>query len=220
MADSDRNIKLYHYDASPYSRKIVWYLALRQIPYAEVKQPVVMPRPDVKAIGVAYRRIPFMTIGKDVYLDTRIMLRKLEELFPKGRIGATTPEGKAIQKLLDIWHNEAGLFMKGAQSLPLEFFKNETFTKDRQEMTGRPFDFAAMEKLRPESLIYVRNAFSMLEDLLSDDRKWLLNTDKPSQGDIEGGTFLKADCEYMLTSLQEYSLLNGWQTPKVLCRKI
>jgi glutathione S-transferase len=190
MADSDRNITLYHYDASPFSRKIVWYLALRQIPYAEVKQPITMPRPDLQAIGVAYRRIPLMTIGKDVYCDTRIMLRKLEELFPEGRIGATTPEGRALQKLLDIWHNEAGLFMKGAQSLPLEFFKNEKFSTDRQELTGRPFSMTAMEKLRPESLMYVQSAFSLLEDLLSDDRKWLLNTEKPSQGDIEGTTAL------------------------------
>lgn len=199
MADSDRNIKLYHYDASPFSRKVVWYLALRQIPYAEVKQPLIMPRPDVQAIGVAYRRIPLMTIGKDVYCDTRIMLRKLEELFPEGRIGATTPEGRALQTLLDVWHNEAGLFMKGAGSLPLEFFKNEAFAKDRQEMTGRPFDDTAIGKVRPESVMYVRNAFAVLENLLSDDRKWLLNTEKPSLGDIEGMTAPRNNRSYMLT---------------------
>lgn len=127
-----------------------------------------------------------MAIGKDVYCDTRIMLRKLEELFPEGRIGATTPEGRTIERLLDIWHNEAGLFMKGVQCLPPAFFKNEQFVKDRQGFTGRPFDASVMEKLRPEALMYVRNAFSMLEDLLSDGREWLLNTPKASLCDVEG----------------------------------
>lgn len=127
-----------------------------------------------------------MAIGKDVYCDTRIMLRKLEELFPEGKIGATTPEGRTIQKFLDVWHNEAGLFMKGVQCLPLAFFKNEKFVKDRKEFTGRPFDASVMEKLRPDALMYVRDAFSVLEDLLSDDRDWLLNTKEPSLCDVEG----------------------------------
>lgn len=201
MTDSDRNIRLYHYDASPFSRKVVWYLELRQLQYAEVKQSFVLPRPDVEAIGVAYRRMPFMAIGKDIYCDTRIMLRKLEELFPEGKIGATTPEGRTIQKLLDVWHNEAGLFMKGVQCLPSAFFKNEKFAKDRQEFTGRPFNASVMEKLRPDALTYVRNAFSVLEDLLSDDREWLLNTKKPSLCDIEGESALDRPNQYLLTAL-------------------
>lgn len=186
MGEHSRDIKLYHYDASPYAHKLVWYLALRQIPYAEVKVDYVLPRPDLKAIGVAYRRIPVMTIGKDVYCDTWLMLKKLEELFPEGRLSATTPDAKALQQLLYVWSSEGNLFMRGVQSLPLKFFKNQTFVKDRAEMMGRPFDVAAMEKARPEALAYIRNAFSVLEDLLSDGREWLLKTEKPSLGDIEG----------------------------------
>lgn len=216
MADYDRNIKLYHYDASPFSRKLVWYLALRQLPYTEVKQPFTLPRPDIQAIGVGYRRMPLMTIGKDVYCDTRIMLRKLEELFPDGKIGATTPEGRTIEKLLDVWHNEAGLFMKGVQVLPPAFFKNEKFIKDRQEFTGRPFSAAVMEKLRPEALMYVRDAFSVLEDLLSDDREWLLNTPKPSLCDVEGELAPTYTNTHSLIYLQEYSSWSGWPIPKAL----
>lgn len=186
MTNFDRNIILYHYDASPFSRKIVWYLTLRQLKYAEVKQSFTLPRPDVEALGVAYRRMPFMAIGKDIYCDTRIMLRKLEELFPNGKIGATTPEGRTIQKFLEVWHNEAGLFMKGVQCLPPAFFKNEKFVKDRREFTGQPFGAEIMEKLRPAALTYVRDAFTVLEDLLSDGREWLLKTEMPSLCDIEG----------------------------------
>ena len=35
-----------------------------------------------QALGVKYRRSPVMAIGREVYVDTRIMIAKLEELFP------------------------------------------------------------------------------------------------------------------------------------------
>lgn len=41
-----------------------------------------MPRPDLTALGVGYRRIPVVAIGRDIYHDTRLVLRKLEVLFP------------------------------------------------------------------------------------------------------------------------------------------
>lgn len=65
------------------------------------KQPPMLPRPDLKALGITYRRIPLMSIGKDVLVDTRIILSKLEELFPEGILSATSPDGKALEKLLE-----------------------------------------------------------------------------------------------------------------------
>lgn len=34
-SDEDKKIVLYHYSASPYAKRIVWYLALRGIPYVQ-----------------------------------------------------------------------------------------------------------------------------------------------------------------------------------------
>ena len=62
-----------------------------------------MPRPDLKALGVQYRRTPSIAIGRDLYVDTRLIIQRLEELFP-----ATTqhpafasPETEGLAKLLD-----------------------------------------------------------------------------------------------------------------------
>lgn len=181
----DRDIKLYHYTASPYARKIVWYLALRGLQYSEVKQPVIMPRPDLQAIGVNYRRIPVMAIGKDVYCDTRIILRKLEQLFPEGAIGATSPDGLAVQKLFEVWHVEGPLFFRGVNSMPSRNFSAPEFQKDREQMTGRPWNRDAMDKQRPESLAYLQSVFKIYENLLSDGREWIISTHKPSLADIE-----------------------------------
>jgi len=192
-ADNDRSIRYYHYNSSPYARKVVWYLTLRGMSWAEVKQPVIMPRPDLQAIGVGYRRIPVMAIGKDVYCDTRIILRKLEELFPDSKMGATSPDGCAIQKLIEIWHVEGPLFSRAASSMPLSVFKDPKFSKDREQMTGRPWNIEAMEKFRPDALAYVRSAFSFLEKLLADGRQWIISTSEPSLADIEG----KLECQRM-----------------------
>lgn len=187
--DRARNIILYHYSYSPYARKILWYLALRNKPYAEVIQPPIEPRPDKEAIGVAYRRIPFMTIGKDVYCDTRIILRKLEQLFPEDKLGARTPDEMALQKLLEIWHVEAGTFARAAGIIPsdLPVVKDPKFAKDREQFSGRPWNREAMERNRPENLVYIQGAFSFLENtLLADGRKWITNTEQPRLIDIEG----------------------------------
>lgn len=186
MADNDRSIRYYGYMSSPYYRKVLWYLTLRGIPFSVVEQPVIMPRPDLAAIGVSYRRIPLMVIGKDVYCDTRIILLKLEELFPEGRLSPPTAEGQAIQKLLEVWHVEGPLFSKSTQCMPSSVFKDPTFQKDRAQLTGRSFDVDALAQLRPEALAYVRGFWAFLEKLLADGRKWIVNTDEPSLVDIEG----------------------------------
>lgn len=37
-----------------------------------------MPRPDLELLGINHRRIPVLAIGRDVYLDTRLILSKLD----------------------------------------------------------------------------------------------------------------------------------------------
>jgi glutathione S-transferase len=108
MSRPTPEVTLFHYPFSPWSQKITLYLALRQIPYISCEQPVTLPRPDLKKrLGVNYRRIPVMSIGRDIYCDTLIMLEKLEELFPykdgevlrKGKDG----NSRALEKLLEKW---------------------------------------------------------------------------------------------------------------------
>ena len=152
-------------------------------------QPPVLPRPDVKALGISYRRIPLMAIGRDVYCDTRIILQKLEQRFPKGAIGASQPEQKALQKLLESWTIDGGVFNRASQLIPanMPLLNDPKFTKDRQDFSGRSWEKSKIEANRPEALVHIRNAFDLLETtLLSDDREWILKTEKPSLGDIEG----------------------------------
>jgi glutathione S-transferase len=152
-----------------------------------------MPRPDVKAIGVEYRRIPLMSIGRDIYCDTRIILTKLDELFPASAahpsISASTLEDKAIEKLLGFWITDGGIFPRASQLIPtsLPLMQDPKFKKDRAEMTGRNNSTEVIEALRPEALMEIKGALKVLEEiLLADGREWILKSKGPSLADIEG----------------------------------
>lgn len=156
-------------------------------------QPPVLPRPDLDSIGVRYRRIPVMAIGRDVYCDTRLMLDKLEQLFPEGSLGASQPDQKAVQTLLEKWTIDAGLFTRASQLIPtsMPLLNDPKFTKDREDFSGRSWDKQQIEEMRPEAIAHIREAFSFLErTLLADDREWVLKTARPSLADIEGEAYL------------------------------
>lgn len=148
-----------------------------------------MPRPDVAALGVSYRRIPLLTIGRDVYLDTRLIIQKLEELHPeKPRLGATKSSDKALEQLLQTYSADGGLFRNAFRILPgnLPFFKDPVFLKDRGEFLGGKLTTEAMDKGRPDAINEIKRAFEFLEHgLLADGRDWVLGTDGPRVADIE-----------------------------------
>ncbi|KAF2454077.1 glutathione S-transferase [Lineolata rhizophorae] len=182
------DIILYHYPFSPYARRVIWYLQLRGIGYGQCIQPPTLPRPDLAALGVRYRRIPLLAIGRDVYCDTRLILRKLEQRFPDGALGARNGDQKAIERLLEKFTVDAGVFNSASALIPPELLvmKDSRFQKDREELSGRSWNAEDVKKGRPEALVNVREGFELLETtLLADGRDWVLKTDKPTLADIE-----------------------------------
>ncbi|KAG8168329.1 hypothetical protein KVR01_001078 [Diaporthe batatas] len=188
---SEHPIILYHYPFSPYARRIVWYLQLRGIPYKQCMQPPIMPRPDVSKLGIKYRRIPLMSIGRDVYLDTRLILQKLES-YPASspKLGAAeNTEQRAIERLLEVLSVDGGVFVWAASLLPrkLPIMKDPDFLKDRADFAnGKAMLASKSPTVRPEALNDLRNVFELLETtLLADGRDWVLKTERPTLADIE-----------------------------------
>jgi glutathione S-transferase len=93
MADGSE-ILFHNYAMSPFSEKIRKIFAFKKIAYRSVEQPMWMPKPQLTPLTGGYRRIPVMQIGADVYCDTALIARKLEQLAPKpslypdGNVGA------------------------------------------------------------------------------------------------------------------------------------
>ncbi|KAI9715070.1 MAG: hypothetical protein M1812_006188 [Candelaria pacifica] len=151
-------------------------------------QPPTLPRPDLDALGVSYRRIPILSIGRDIYCDTRLILQKLEERFSDGALGATIKDQKAVEKLLEKWTIDGGVFLRASQLIPTDMplLKDPKFTQDREEYTGRSWAKDNIEKMRPEAIAEMRDMFNFLETtLLADGREWILKTEMPSLADIE-----------------------------------
>ncbi|KAH8880879.1 hypothetical protein GQ53DRAFT_754720 [Thozetella sp. PMI_491] len=200
MAPSDLPLILYYYPESPYARRVTWYLALRGIPYTKCIQPRVLPRPDLARLGITYRRIPLLAAGREVYLDTRLILSKLDELFPVTEahpsLTPQTGDQRALAHLLERLVIDGGVFRWATGSLPLDApqFQNPKFIADRADLVGAaslsgptsPFSREVRAAAQPTAVAELRAVMAFLEStLLADGRAWILGTESPSIGDIE-----------------------------------
>ena len=88
----------------------------------------------MEALGVHYRRSPVMAIGRDIYLDSRMILRKLEELFPPSteHPALSSKETEGMAALLNKFVVDAGVFSKavGIMRPDRAALQDPTFVKD------------------------------------------------------------------------------------------
>ncbi|KAF8463852.1 hypothetical protein BDZ91DRAFT_698154 [Kalaharituber pfeilii] len=190
-AAAPASVILYHYPYSPYARKVFWYLRLRKIPFTQVIQPPILPRPDLsQKLNITYRRIPVVAIDRDIYCDTRLILRTLEARFPpnsspdESLLGVTDKNAEAWTRLLEEWADE--VFPFAAKLLPTELplMKEGEFLKDRLDY-GYSFDPDGLKKSRPEALANLRRFFHTVEHtFLAGNKQWILGGDKPTLADI------------------------------------
>lgn len=82
---------LHHYLQSPFSEKVRLMLGFKGLSWRSVMVPSMMPKPDMTALTGGYRRTPVMQIGADIYCDTAIIARRLEQERP---LPALYPEGQ------------------------------------------------------------------------------------------------------------------------------
>jgi len=147
LVDS-RSIILHHYAASPFSEKVRLALRLKNLGWASVDVPTIMPKPDLVPLTGGYRRTPIMQIGADIYCDTALILRELERRFAMPSLNLPGHEG--VGAMIGAWadgkwfQTSVGvIFGALGDQVP------EAFREDRAAMTGRPFDTDAMAAAAP-----------------------------------------------------------------------
>ena len=127
---------LHHYDTSPFSEKVRLLFGLRALAWRSVIQPTIMPKPELTPLTGGYRRIPVLQAGADVYCDTQVILAEVA-----ARSGAPL-EGAGWA--VNLWADR--LFF--GVTVPIIFGEIEVpkaFIEDREKLSGRPFDAAAMK---------------------------------------------------------------------------
>ena len=70
---------LHHFDASPFAEKARLALGLKRAAWRSVQIPMLMPRPALMPLTGGYRKTPVLQIGADVYCDSRLIARELEQ---------------------------------------------------------------------------------------------------------------------------------------------
>lgn len=167
---------LHHYAGSPFSEKVRLILGHKGLAWQSVNVPVMLPKPDVAALTGGYRRTPFLQVGADIYCDTALMCRVIEQHAPTPSIW---PAGTAGQTDLLAQWADSDLFWAaipytmqpaGAAAIfagaPPEFM--QAFAADRAAMT------AGMKRPSTrDAAAALQNYLAWLEQMLADGRGFL-----------------------------------------------
>jgi glutathione S-transferase len=154
-------------------------LGVKGLSWRSVIQPVIMPKPELIPLTGGYRRIPVMQIGADVYCDTQVILAEIEARHPR------PPVVRGADWAVNLWADRlffqatvAVVFGEIGDAVPKEFIA------DREKLSGRPFDVAAMKAagavMKPQ---WQAQAAWIERGLASND---FLGGSTPSLADIAG----------------------------------
>lgn len=127
------------------------------VEYKRCDQPAVLPRKDLEALGITYRRIPVLAVGKDIYCDSSLIYDIVLDKLGKYHV-ITSPADKAWET----WGYET--FMAILPLIPGDFL-SDGFVKDRQTIfpiVKRP----DLKELRPSAVAEFRSRLSFVENVL------------------------------------------------------
>ncbi len=204
-------IILHQYDSSPFTEKVRICLGIKGLAWQAVDQPVIMPKPDLTPLTGGYRRIPVMQIGADVYCDSALIVRELDRRYPTPSLFPAGNKGQA--NAVEIWADKA-LF----QSAVLAIFGtlgdgvDPAFIKDREALSGQPFNVAAMKALAPFALTQIKAHAALLAEYLADGRSFL-EGEAPGLADAAAYYnfwFIRSFCPGIADRFDDISGFDAW----------
>ncbi|TRM57007.1 hypothetical protein BD626DRAFT_516652 [Schizophyllum amplum] len=166
------------YNGSPYSFKVETILTLKRLPATHVDVSPILPRPEIsELLGIGYRRIPILAIGRDIYCDTSLIATVLERRFPASAgYGTIFPKrangGRAdtgLIKAFSKFYTDGTLSACVIPLIPWDKFPAE-FIADRSKMLGGPIDPSKFKAIRGRSLSALSSHLALVEEQLSDGR--------------------------------------------------
>ena len=172
-------IILHHYDTSPFSEKVRLALALKGLGWRSCEIPVIMPKPDLTALTGGYRRTPVMQTGADIWCDTQLILSEIDARHP-----ATPLYADAFAHMIAwtdrMWFQASVAVIFGAlgDAVP------EAFRKDREALSGRPFNTGAMKAAAPFMQDQWAGHLRFVEQRLAHSPSGWLSGDAPGAADL------------------------------------
>ncbi|KAM0721388.1 hypothetical protein Q7P37_002312 [Cladosporium fusiforme] len=156
------HLTLFGYSASPYAQKIHLLLTAAGIPYTLLNQPPVLPRPDLEAVGITYRRIPLLAVDRDVYADSSAIIDViLHQLGGKDKITTSKAD-----KAYEVWGNDT---FKAIMPLLPEQALTPGFVKDRETIFPLLAKPQLLKAMLPTALADLKSRLAHVEDVLLAD---------------------------------------------------
>lgn len=172
---------LHHFDLSPFAEKARLILGLKGLAWRSVQIPMIMPKPDLMPLTGGYRKTPVLQIGADIFCDTSLIARRLEDyqpqptLFPNG--------GSGLAYALGHWSDKAFFEPGAALSMGENPDIPEPVLSDRKAF----FNFMDFDRLQddiPHCYAQLRSHALFIDQELSDGRRFLTG-DQPGLVDIQ-----------------------------------
>ena len=138
------DIILHHYPESPFSEKIRLLLGYKHVDYLSVIIPMIMPKPELMPLTGGYRKTPVMQIGADVYCDTAIIARVIDELYPDDTIYPS--ETRAVAQVLAHWADTFLFKVAVAVAFQPRALANSTILSDPEKARAFAEDRAELSK--------------------------------------------------------------------------
>ncbi|KAL2075248.1 hypothetical protein VTL71DRAFT_191 [Oculimacula yallundae] len=164
---------LFDYPGSPYSQKVHLFCAAAGVTIKSCEQSPVLPRPTLEKLGITYRRIPVLAIGKDLFADSSLIIDVL------GALGSlpSDPAAKAFEVFA------SSLFQVALRIAPPTLLE-PSFVKDRKDIfpiLGEK-NYAS---LRPSALADLRASLEVIEREFLGRGTAFITGDKISWSDVQ-----------------------------------
>jgi glutathione S-transferase len=147
----------------------------------QVIVPIAMPKPDLVALTGGYRRAPVMQIGADIYCDSHLILRKIEQLHPEPTLFPNRSEGEA--EALG-WWAERYIFMPALgfiAKINADLYAPD-FVEERRAF-GYVLGKDEVTKLFPRHVQQLVAHLAWFKSIMADGRPYLLG-DQVSAADL------------------------------------
>jgi glutathione S-transferase len=150
----------------------------------------MMPRPLLlETLGVSYRKIPILTIGREVYCDTSLIIEALEYYFPSPAYGTVYPQSspwdyRPLARGFASFWTDKPLFRTTTGLIPHTVWESQ-FGADRAQLIGHKLNAEKLKAKVPQNLAALDLHLSMLEPGFSNKfAKWMFPTEIPSLADV------------------------------------
>lgn len=172
MLEGMSELILHHYDLSPYAEKIRLALGFKGMRWHSVQTPMVLPKPDHFELTGGYRRVPVLQIGADIYCDSHLITRVLDEIQPEPPL--SPPGLETVSHAVSRWAETSFMMLINAFFGIGRVFPEEFVDDRRKNMIPPTMNLDAAPKILGTKLLQLRSNVMRLEGMLEDGRPYLL----------------------------------------------